>query len=137
MILDTSGIFSAFSPDQVAHEGSKRAMYEADIRYVPALVIAEIDFVATSRFGRSRAIRFLRALSGPEYEILSFGDSTLSKAIELMATYSDMNIGVVDAALVVHAAEHNTNEILTLDQRRFRAMRGLDGRHFKLLPFDM
>jgi predicted nucleic acid-binding protein len=79
----------------------------------------------------------LSRLAEPEYEIASFTTVDLTAAIDVMRTYEDLSIGLTDASMVILAKRYKTNEILTLDQRHFRAMRGLDGRHFRLLPFDI
>lgn len=39
-----------------------------------------------------------------------------------------------DALLVVLAARHRVRDELTLDRRRFNAMRQLNGRPFRVLP---
>jgi len=37
---------------------------------------------------------------------------------------------------VVLANRYGVRDILTLDERHFRAMRGMDGRPFRILPSD-
>ena len=106
------------------------------IRYVSPVTLTEVGFTASRLLGSRTAETIMRLLSGPNYTILPYTSVTLATASEVMQTYRDMNIGLVDASLVAHAKDLGTNEILTLDQRRFRAIRGLDGKHFKLLPFD-
>lgn len=104
---------------------------------VAPLVLCELDYLVTKRHGNNIAARVLARLAEPEYEIATFDSTDLLAALEVMRTYEDLSIGLTDASLVILAKRYKTNEILTLDQRHFRAMRGLDGRHFRLLPFDM
>ncbi len=48
-----------------------------------------------------------------------------------------LGIGLADASVVVLAERYGTYDILTLDERHFRAMRPLTGRRsFRLLPAD-
>jgi predicted nucleic acid-binding protein len=103
---------------------------------VPPLVLCELDYLVTRRHGNNVADRLLARLAEPEYEIACFTAADLLAAIDVMRTYKDLEIGLTDASLVILARRYKTNEILTLDQRHFRVMRGLDGRHFKLFPYD-
>lgn len=103
---------------------------------VSPLVLCEVDYLATARHGSAASQRILTELTHPEYEIASFTSADLLSALDVMKAYADLEIGLTDASLVVLAKRYQTDEILTLDQRHFRAMRGLGGRHFRLLPFD-
>lgn len=137
MICDTSGLIAALGADQPFNEECVDAMKGADQLLISPLVLAELDYIVGRRKGTRAATGSLRELSSGEYEIVSFGQADLALATDVMETYEDMNIGLTDASLVVLAKRYKTDEILTLDQRHFRVMRGLDGRHFKLFPFDI
>ncbi len=137
MICDTGGIISGLIANQPHQEECLAAINGADRLIVPPLVLCELDYIVTKRHGDNVAGRVLARLAEPEYEIASFTTADLLAAIDVMRTYKDLNIGLTDASLVVLAKRYKTDEILTLDQRHFRVMRGLDGRHFRLLPFDI
>ncbi len=137
MICDTSGLLSALVAGQPHHELSLAAINSAHALVIPPLTLCEIDYLATTRHGGGTSTRILTELAEPEYEIASFTTADLTAAIDVMRTYEDLNIGLTDASLVVLAKRYKTNEILTLDQRNFRTVRSLTGRHFRLLPFDM
>lgn len=53
---------------------------------------------------------------------------------EVIGKYSDQDIGLADASLVVLAHQYETHHILTLDHRHFGVVRALDGGPFHLLP---
>jgi len=119
------------------HEECLDAINHADQLVLSPLALCEIDYLVATRQGSNAAAQMLSRLAEPEYEIASFTTVDLSAAIDVMRTYEDLGIGLTDASMVILAKRYKTNEILTLDQRHFRAMRGLDGRHFRLLPFDI
>jgi len=50
--------------------------------------------------------------------------------------YGDMELGLADASIVVLARRHDVRDVLTLDERHFRALRAGAGRPFHLLPAD-
>lgn len=43
---------------------------------------------------------------------------------------------MTDASVVVVANPHRTLDLLSTDQRHFRALKGAGGKPFRLLPFD-
>ena len=137
MICDTSGLIAALAPDQPLNYECISALNAADRLVVSPLILTELDYLMNQRQGQHAAIAAMRELSSGEYDIVSFGPGDLALAVEVMNTYADLRLGLVDASLVVLAKRYETDEILTLDQRHFRAVRSLSGRHFKLLPFDL
>ena len=54
-----------------------------------------------------------------------------------MRRYEDLAISLADASIVVLARRHGANDVLTLDERHFRVLRGAGDRPFKLLPADV
>ena len=56
--------------------------------------------------------------------------------IELETRYADLELGLADCALVVLAQRHQTDRVLSLDERHLRAVVPLQGGAFTLLPFD-
>jgi len=44
---------------------------------------------------------------------------------------------LADASLIVVSERHNVLDLLTLDERRFRAVRGAGGKPFRVLPADL
>lgn len=136
MICDTSGLFSALVSDQPMHEESLAALNRAPLRVLSPLALYELDHLTSRRHGSGASRRLLAELIEPDYELAGLDQQDLRLALEVMSTYADLNVGLVDASLVVLAKRYNTDEILTLDQRHFRAMRSLSGRPFKLLPLD-
>lgn len=137
MICDTSGLLSALVANQPEHERSLMSLNSASTLVISPLTLCELDYLAATRHGDQASSQLLKRFQLPIYDLATFDNSDLLQALEVMRTYGDLGVGLTDASLVVLAKRYKTNEILTLDQRHFRAMRGLDGRHFKLLPFDM
>jgi uncharacterized protein len=65
-------------------------------------------------------------------------EAHLAAAQSLRARYEALNLGLADAVNVALASEYDTDAVLTLDRRDFRALRPL-GRHksFRLLPDEL
>jgi predicted nucleic acid-binding protein len=47
-----------------------------------------------------------------------------------------LRVSLAGASNVVLANRHGTLDVLTLDERHFRVLRGLGGRSFRILPAD-
>jgi uncharacterized protein len=60
----------------------------------------------------------------------------MAEARRIIGQYADFRIGLADASNVVLANRHDTLDVLTLDERRVRALRGPGGRPFRILPAD-
>jgi uncharacterized protein len=45
-------------------------------------------------------------------------------------------VGLADASIVILAHRYETRDVLTLDQRHFRTLRGPAARPFRILPAD-
>lgn len=99
-------------------------------------VLAEIDYLVTTRIGAQAARRFLGDVAAGAYELVPMGSADVRAACAVLDRYPDLNVGLADASSVVIAERYGDNDILTLDQRHFRTMTRGDGRPFRLLPAD-
>ncbi|MGF1666875.1 MAG: PIN domain-containing protein [Acidimicrobiia bacterium] len=136
MILDTSGLIAAFLVDQRLHQRCAEALLAANRRILSPFVIAELDYLASTRSGVSAELAILDELASDSYSVATVDAGFLRAAIGVIEQYRDLGVGLADASLVVLADRHETRDIFTLDERHFRAMKGLDGRPFRLVPLD-
>jgi predicted nucleic acid-binding protein len=60
----------------------------------------------------------------------------VDEARAVIDRYADLRIGLADASIVVLASRYQCQDVLTLDQRHFRAVLGPDSQPFRLLPVD-
>lgn len=137
MIVDTSGLLSALVADQRSHQECATALRAARRRVVSPFVLAEIDHLITRIGGVRAELAMLDQMSSSSYVLAPFGSPDVELARQLVARYQDLGIGLTDASLIVLAEHYRTDEILTLDHRHFRAVTGLSGRPFRLLPADL
>jgi predicted nucleic acid-binding protein len=71
-----------------------------------------------------------------QYRLEAFDAADIEAAERVIGRYAGAAIDLADASLVVLAAKHGVRDLLTLDERHFRAIRGPGGRPFRLLPAD-
>ncbi|MCU1640398.1 MAG: VapC toxin family domain ribonuclease [Nocardia sp.] len=141
-VADTSGLLALFNRSDSEHFAVRRAADAASALIVSPLALTEVHHVASIRAGRKVADAILNVLAeriGSNRIVL--GDVTaaqLKVAVRVRMNYEGMNLDLVDAMCVALADEYDTDLILTLDRRDFRALRPLNGyATFRLLPDDL
>jgi len=103
---------------------------------IPAPTTAEIDYLLGQRFGRAARRAFLADLAAGRFTVACVAPEDYTTISELDTRYEDLDLGLADCALVVLADRHQTNRILTFDERHFRTVTQLGGQPFTLLPAD-
>ena len=137
ILLDTSGWIAALSRDSREHRAAKAA-YENDPgpTIVSPFILAELDYLLLSRTGIKAELGLLREVADGVLKLAEFGQEDVAQAAAVAERYSDLEVGLADASIVVLAARYQTTRVLTLDHRHFRAMAPLQGGNFTLLPAD-
>lgn len=135
MIVDTSAIIALFVRAEPAHESVAAAIADHHGRLVVSpLVLAEVDFLISTRISPTAAVAAMRELSSGAWELAGFGEEDLVDAMNVVERFPSLGIGATDASLVVLAHRYRTHAIATLDRRHFGALRAIDGRPFELVP---
>jgi len=137
IILDTSGLLAAIDASQRQHDEAKRALESAQPPWILSpFVLAELDDLLATRVGQTAERALLAEVGRGVYRLESLDPDDIAGANRLIGRYPDLNIGLADASLVVLATRYGVRDLLTLDERHFRALRGPGGRSFRLLPAD-
>lgn len=135
IIADTSGLLASFNDREPQHERVRRCLGETtEALVVSPYVLAELDYLISTRIGVAAELAMLRELTSPAYELAMVSAADLGTAADIVERYHESNIGLTDASLVVLAGRYRTHRILTLDHRHFHALRALDGERFELCP---
>jgi hypothetical protein len=98
--------------------------------------LAELDYLIGERVGHEAQIALLDEVVRGVYRLEPFSAEDVDRAKRIMSRYADLGIGLADASVVVLAERHATPDLLSTDQRHFRALRGPRGTPFRLLPYD-
>jgi predicted nucleic acid-binding protein len=75
-------------------------------------------------------------VAGGAYRLEAMAADDISRASEIIDRYRDLQLGLADSSLVVLAERYGIHDVLTLDERHFRAVDGPGGRPFRILPAD-
>jgi predicted nucleic acid-binding protein len=137
IVLDTSGLLAAIDGSQRRHGVAARELRNAPPPWLLSpFVLAELDYLLASRVGIDPERAFLAEVGRGVYQLEPFDAADVAAAEEIIGRYAALDIGLADASLVVLAERHGCRDVLTLDERHFRAMRGPGRRPFRLLPAD-
>jgi|SRR5579875_2111726 len=69
------------------------------------------------------------------WDLAGFDEEGLRRAREVIAGYSDRQIGLADASIVVLADRYRTRTVASLDRRHVDVLRSLGGGYFEVLPW--
>ena len=137
ILVDTSGLLAALDESQRHHRECVEGLEKASQPFLLSpFVLAELDYLLARHIGQGAQIALLEEVARGAYQLEPFESTDVARAKEILEKYSDLEIGLADASIVVLAERHAVNEVLTLDQRHFRSMRFERRRRFKVLPFD-
>lgn len=138
IVLDTSVVLAFMDRRDSDHEAVRAWMEKTDddLATTP-LVVAELDHLVARQGGPAAAQALREDLERGAYSV-EWWPSALRESIAISRRYASMELGLTDASLIALAANLQTFEIATLDERHFRAARSAtDGkRAFTLLPHD-
>jgi uncharacterized protein len=138
ILLDTSGIIAAIAADQRHHRECARAIREATPpRIITPFILAEVDYMLQKFVGVDGELEFLREVANRVYELVQFDESDVRQCTRIIEDYKDLNIGLADASIVLWAERFDITDVLTLDERHFRAIRVGRRRRLRLLPADL
>jgi predicted nucleic acid-binding protein len=137
ILVDTSGILAALFSDQNRHQECAEALLKATPpRVISPFVLAETDYLIQKFGGVDAEILFLAEIGRSAYELAKFDEVDVEDARLLIAKYRTLGIGLADASIAVLATRYDTVDILTLDERHFRAIRPAPRKNFRILPAD-
>jgi len=142
VVADTSGLLAALDSTHPEHGAANEAIMAAGLLVMSPLLLAEIDYVATRELGREAAISAVddirRWMGRGRVVVPEITGEHLGAAQSARARHAALDLDLADAVNVALASDYDTDAILTLDRRDFRALRPLS-RHkaFRLLPDDL
>lgn len=131
LICDTGALLSYLDARSPDHRAYRTAIDAARARYVPGLVLAELDYFL--RDERDAMNAFIDDVTRRAFLYAPPTDAQLVRAMHIDRMYPEIELGLVDATVVALAEELNIVRLATRDIRDFSVVRLADGRAFDLL----
>ncbi|MCP4043288.1 MAG: PIN domain-containing protein [Gammaproteobacteria bacterium] len=134
IVADTGALYALYDADDRHHEAVRRVIENArGLIIIPTVILAELDYLLREFLGVGAELDFLESVSSGAFTLEPFTGQDLKRCIELITNYRDLDIGLVDAGVMATAERLAIREILTVDERDFRAVSPKSG-YFTLLP---
>lgn len=131
MLCDTGALLDYLAITAPDHRAFRDAIDAARTRYVPGLVLAEVDYFL--RKDRRAMASLMSDLSSGAFTYAAPSLSLLDRAMSIDRQYGALGLGLVDASIVALAEHLGVRRLATRDVRHFSAVALGDGRPFELV----
>ena len=126
LVADTGGLLRAIAatPDgRASYPSYEKALISATRVLVPALVLAEVDYFL--RDDRAVMRTLAAEIFDPKttFEYVGTTPDDVARALDLDATFSELELGLVDGVVAAVAERTGVLRVLTTDRRDFGALR--------------
>jgi uncharacterized protein len=131
LICDTGALLDYLVAGAPDHRLFRNAIDQALTRYVPGLVLAEVDYFL--RHERRAMQAFMHDVARGAFTYAHPSLDQLARAMEIDRRYADLHLGLVDGSVVALAETLGIRRLATRDVRHFAAVRLRDGSPFDLV----
>lgn len=131
LICDTGALLDYLVESAPDHRLFRTAIDSARTRFVPGLVLAELDYFLRDERAGFRA--FMVDLARGAFTYAAPTLDQLARAMKIDERFSDLRLGLVDASIVALAETLAMRRIATRDVRHFEAVRLHDGSALELV----
>jgi predicted nucleic acid-binding protein len=131
LICDTGALLDYLVESSPDHLAFREVIDAARARYIPGLVLSELDYFLRTERAAMRAL--IADIRRGAFIYAPPTDAQLTRAMAIDADYADLELGLVDATIVALAEELDVVRLATRDVRDFAAVRLEDGRGFDLV----
>jgi len=135
IIVDTGPLLAAADSGDDDHQACAALLERhAHELVVPAPVVVEACWLIARTLGAAAESELLASIADGELRTEAVTPSDYRRVGELVVTYGDLGLGMVDASVVAVAERLGAKRIATLDHRDFTVVRPSHVTAFTLLP---
>lgn len=136
IVVDTGVVYAVADRDDGDHQACDDLLssHPASDLLIPTPVIVEASWLIESRLGPAAEAAFLRSVNAGELIRVDLEEADWERTVELVETYADLGLGVVDASVISVAERLHITTLATLNHRDFRVVRPRHVEAFELLP---
>lgn len=135
LVLDTGVLYAVLDRDDRAHGRCRALVESASERLVlPAPILPEVDWFVAKHLGAGAMVALLRDIQAGAFVVEDLGPEDYLRVAEVLDTYADLDVGFVDAAVLVITERLGERRLATLDHRHFSVLRPAHVDSLQLLP---
>ena len=135
VLVDTGIIYALADRSDAWHLRARRFVenYKGTL-IIPSTVIPEACYLLQTHLSPQAEIAFIRSIVTGALRLEQVTEEDMGRAVEVMNTYQDMLIGLVDASVVAVAERLKLSSLMTTDRRHFSVIKPKHCPAFTLLP---
>jgi len=135
IVVDSGVLIAAADVDDNHHQSCARLIAERGSEFlVPATVVVEVCWMLGRHVSATLEADLLDAIAEGELQLEVLERIDYARTSELVTTYADLPLGMVDASVVAIAERLDVREVATIDRRHFSVVRPRHVDAFTLLP---
>lgn len=134
LVCDASVVYGALNPRDRSHDACLELLSSSLSTTIPAPVIVEVDWLSRSRGSARATEEVLDSIEDGSVSVLDLDVEDYARVRFLLATYADIGLEFVDAAVVAVAERLEQTRVATLDRRHFSVVKPLHCERFTLVP---
>jgi len=135
VLVDTGILYAMADLDDAWHEPVKAFLENiTDSLVIPVTVLPEICYLLNAHLNQESERKLIASIIQGELRIENLIAEDYRRSLQLLESYSNVNIGFVDASMVAISERLKINRILTTDRKHFSIIRPRHCRAFELLP---
>ncbi len=124
VVVDTGVLLAVADTADADHEVCVALVSEhAGGLRVPAPVVPECAWQIEQNLGPAAEATFLRLIVSGELSVIDLTVGDYARCAELIDTYADLGLGLVDASVIVTAENLAVHTVATLNRRDFTVVR--------------
>jgi predicted nucleic acid-binding protein len=135
LLVDTNIWLAAGDRRSAHHEGCARLLADHTGELAaPVPVIAETAWLLLDRGGPAAQSAFLALVTTGRLDVVDLRAADWDRVLELVESYADLALDIIDASLVAVAERLDQRTIATLNHRDFAVVRPAHRDAFELVP---
>lgn len=124
LVVDSNVIVAALDAAEPEHaECLRLLMGSREDLVVPAPVLVEVNYWIRKRHGVDGWVHFVEDIANGAYRVHDLDSAGLLRAAHLDQAYANLDLGLVDASVVVTCETLGETKVATLDRRDFSVVR--------------
>jgi predicted nucleic acid-binding protein len=138
LLIDSGFLYALFDQDDRYHRVVKTVQeIETSTALVPDIVLVEAAFLARRTGNVPAVASFLHALEQFNFQLQALSGQDLSRAREILETYTDAQLDFVDCCLMALAERLKIRRVCTIDPRDFYIFRPAHCDRLEILPMQL
>lgn len=135
LVLDTGVIVALLDAGDPEHGRCVATVRDTrEDLVLPAPVLVEVDYWLHKLYGPTPWQEFVEDVARGAYRLHHLDEGQLVRAAELERTYASLDLGLVDAAVIVACETLGETKVATLDRRDFSVVQPRHCARLTLLP---